>query len=138
MTTAMQVSEETVQPVLNAANFLGVPPIVDACCQVHFRHSILHSSDVHRSLGTVPSRAARLGSAPTSVLLAQFLQRKLQPDTCLAITQLAARHALHDLTAQVGHVPLLNPVVGCCSDPTAVVQITLAPAQTRVRDDTSR
>ena len=32
--TSVQVSEETVQPVLNAANFLGVPPIVDACCQV--------------------------------------------------------------------------------------------------------
>ena len=36
------------------------------------------------------------------MLLLQFLQRKLQPGTCLAITQLAARHALHDLTAQVG------------------------------------
>jgi len=43
-----------------------------------------------------------------SVLLPQFLQRKLQPGTCLAITQLAARHALHDLTAQVGLTPSLR------------------------------
>ena len=34
--TPAQVSEETVQPVLNAANFLGVSPVVDACCQVTY------------------------------------------------------------------------------------------------------
>ena len=42
LATSPQVSEDTVQPVLNAANFLGVPPIVDACCQVQPCHGIVH------------------------------------------------------------------------------------------------
>ena len=53
-------------------------------------------SRVARCLKHCPTKGRRDVSLPP-----QFLQRKLQPGTCLAITQLAARHALHDLTAQV-------------------------------------